>query len=214
MVVFQALTWETEDDDECHLIHIFGKTQDGRSVCVTTEFQPYFFVKLPRDNVKNKATIWFNKMCDACPDLILSYNLVKYKDVWGFQNNEEFYYMKIDCQTLADRRKIVNKLRHKLPDELRKLKVFESNLDPVLRLMHRTGIQSTGWMDTGDLCTDNDIANVDIDLVCPDWKQLKPVDKPETAPFVVASIDIECNSSTGKFPDADIEGDACDLFIQ
>tara|TARA_B100000427_G_scaffold321438_1_gene322022 strand:- start:4605 stop:7277 length:2673 start_codon:yes stop_codon:yes gene_type:complete len=209
MVVFQALTWETEDDDECHLIHIFGKTQDGRSVCVTTEFQPYFFVKLPRDNVKNKATIWFNKMCDACPDLILSYNLVKYKDVWGFQNNEEFYYMKIDCQTLADRRKIVNKLRHKLPDELRKLKVFESNLDPVLRLMHRTGIQSTGWMDTGDLCTDNDIANVDIDLVCPDWKQLKPVDKPETAPFVVASIDIECNSSTGKFPDADIEGDAC-----
>ena len=209
MVVFQALTWETEDDDECHLIHIFGKTQDGRSVCVTTEFQPYFFVKLPRDNVKNKATIWFNKMCDACPDLVLSYNLVKYKDVWGFQNNEEFYYMKIDCQTLADRRRIANKLRHRLPDEPSKLKVFESNLDPVLRLMHRTGIQSTGWMDTGDLCADNDIANVDIDLVCSDWKQLKPVDKPETAPFVVASIDIECNSSTGKFPDADIKGDAC-----
>ena len=209
MVVFQALTWETEDDDECHLIHIFGKTQDGRSVCVTTEFQPYFFVKLPRDNVKNKAVIWFNKMCDACPDLVLSYNLVKYKDVWGFQNNEEFYYMKIDCQTLADRRRIANKLRHRLPDEPSKLKVFESNLDPVLRLMHRTGIQSTGWMDTGDLCADNDIANVDIDLVCSDWKQLKPVDKPETAPFVVASIDIECNSSTGKFPDADIKGDAC-----
>jgi DNA polymerase delta subunit 1 len=29
------------------------------------------------------------------------------------------------------------------------------------------------------------------------------------APFVVASVDIECNSSTGKFPDADIPGDAC-----
>jgi len=29
------------------------------------------------------------------------------------------------------------------------------------------------------------------------------------APFVIASFDIETNSSTGKFPDADIDGDAC-----
>src|SRR6056300_509840 len=209
MVVFQALTWETEDDDESHLVHVFGKTQDGLSVCVTTEFKPYFFVKLPRERVKNQAIIWFAKMCEVCPDITFEYSLVKYKDVWGFQNNEEFYFMKIDCLTYGDRRRLVSKLKHKLPDEFTKLKLFETNLDPVLRLMHRTGIQSTGWLDTGDLCYENNIANVDIDLTCPDWRELKPVDKPETAPFVVASLDIECNSSTGKFPDADIEGDAC-----
>src|SRR6056300_741334 len=208
MVVFQALTWETEDDDESHLVHVFGKTQDGLSVCVTTEFKPYFFVKLPRERVKNQAIIWFAKMCEVCPDITFEYSLVKYKDVWGFQNNEEFYFMKIDCLTYGDRRRLVSKLKHKLPDEFTKLKLFETNLDPVLRLMHRTGIQSTGWLDTGDLCYENNIANVDIDLTCPDWRELKPVDKPETAPFVVASLDIECNSSTGKFPDADIEGDA------
>jgi DNA polymerase elongation subunit (family B) len=130
--------------------------------------------------------------------------------VWGFQNNEQFYFMKIDCCTLGDRRRLVSILKkNKLPDEFTKLKLFETNLDPVLRLMHRTGIQSTGWLDTGDSCYENNIANVDIDLTCPDWSELKPVDKPETAPFVVASLDIECNSSTGKFPDADIEGDAC-----
>src|SRR6056300_1328334 len=209
MVVFQALTWETEDDDESHLVHVFGKTQDGLSVCVTTEFKPYFFVKLPRERVKNQAIIWFAKMCEVCPDITFEYSLVKYKDVWGFQNNEEFYFMKIDCLTYGDRRRLVSKLKHKLPDEFTKLKLFETNLDPVLRLMHRTGIQSTGWLDTGDLCYENNIANVDIDLTCPDWRELKPVDKPETAPFVVASLDIECNSSTGKFHDADIEGDAC-----
>jgi DNA polymerase elongation subunit (family B) len=209
MVVFQALTWETEDDDESHLVHVFGKTQDGLSVCVTTEFKPYFFVKLPRERVKNQAIIWFDKMCKVCPDITFEYSLVKYKDVWGFQNNEEFYFMKIDCLTYGDRRRLVSKLKHKLPDEFTKLKLFETNLDPVLRLMHRTGIQSTGWLDTGDSCYENNIANVDIDLTCPDWRELKPVDKPETAPFVVASLDIECNSSTGKFPDADIEGDAC-----
>jgi len=90
-----------------------------------------------------------------------------------------------------------------------KMKLYESNLDPVLRLMHRTGIQSTGWLDTGDECEPDCVANTDIDLKCKNWRNLKPVDDPETAPFVVASVDIECNSSTGKFPDADIEGDAC-----
>ena len=210
MVVFQALTWETEDDDESHLVHVFGKTQDGLSVCVTTEFKPYFFVKLPRDNVENRAIIWYEKMRKLCSDISFEYTLVRYKDVWGFQNNEQFYFMKIDCCTLGDRRRLVSILKkNKLPDEFTKLKLFETNLDPVLRLMHRTGIQSTGWLDTGDSCYENNIANVDIDLTCPDWSELKPVDKPETAPFVVASLDIECNSSTGKFPDADIEGDAC-----
>ena len=45
MVVFQALTWETEDDKmKKHLSTYFGKTQDGKSVCLTTEFKPYFFI--------------------------------------------------------------------------------------------------------------------------------------------------------------------------
>jgi len=64
-------------------------------------------------------------------------------------------------------------------------------------------------MDSGDTCVRSHLARVNIDLFCNDWKTLKPVDIPETAPFVVASVDIECNSSTGKFPDADVKGDAC-----
>jgi DNA polymerase delta subunit 1 len=48
MVVFQALTWEARDVDDEHMISIMGKTEDGKSVCVTTVFEPYFFVKLPR----------------------------------------------------------------------------------------------------------------------------------------------------------------------
>ena len=46
-MIFQALTWEARDVEDEHLISILGKTQDGKSVCVTTSFQPYFFVKLP-----------------------------------------------------------------------------------------------------------------------------------------------------------------------
>ena len=47
MVLFQALTWEARDADDEYLISIFGRTVEGKSVCVTTPFKPYFFVKVP-----------------------------------------------------------------------------------------------------------------------------------------------------------------------
>ena len=209
MVVFQALTWETRDTDDEHLISIFGKTSEGKSVCVTTAFTPYFFVKLPRNITQQKVQIIYNKIEKACPGCLTSYNTIHRKDVWGFQNNEQFPYLQLFFRNLASRRMVAGRLRRPLPDESIRMKMYESNLDPVLRLMHRTGIQSTGWLDTGDLCIAAYNAHVDIDLECKNWRELKPVENPKTAPFVVASVDIECNSSTGKFPDADIQGDAC-----
>ena len=211
MVVFQALTWEARDVESEHLVSIFGKTQDGKSVCVTTSFTPYFFVKFPRGGTQKTAQEIYNAIDRKCPECLTSYSIMKAKDVWGFQNNEEFAYMKLDFVNLAMRRRVDYFLKNALAltSGLVKLKVYESNLDPVLRLMHRTGIQSTGWLDTGDQCVRSHLANVDIDLFCNKWSTLKPVHRDDIAPFVVASIDIECNSSTGKFPDPNIVGDAC-----
>lgn len=209
MVVFQVLTWETQDTEDEHLISIFGKTKEGKSVCVTTSFTPYFFLKLPKKTSQLDVRNLYTKIDKTCPECLISYDIVQSKDVWGFQNNEKFIFMQLNFKNLAARRMVNGRLKRTLPDESVKYKVYESNLDPVLRLMHRTNIQSTGWMDTGDACVRSHLARVNIDLFCNDWKTLKPVDIQETAPFVVASVDIECNSSTGKFPDADVKGDAC-----
>ena len=209
MVVFQVLTWETQDTEDEHLISIFGKTKEGKSTCVTTSFTPYFFVKLPKKTSQMDIRNLYTKIDKVCPECLVSYDIVQSKDVWGFQNNEKFIFMQLNFKNLAARRMVNGRLKRTLPDEAVKYKVYESNLDPVLRLMHRTNIQSTGWMDSGDMCVRSHLAQVNIDLFCNDWKTLKPVDIPETAPFVVASVDIECNSSTGKFPDADVKGDAC-----
>ena len=217
MVVFQALTWEARDGEDEHLISIFGKTEDGKSVCVTTAFTPYFFIKLPSGVDSQKVQRIYDILGNQCKDSLVAYSLMKSKDVWGFQNNEEFAYMKISFKDLQARRLVDSFLRRPLDRSpelyeifgVRNVKVYESNLDPVLRLMHRTGIQSTGWLDSGERCVRSHIANVDIDLFCNDWTTLKPVARDDIAPFVVASVDIECNSSTGKFPDANILGDAC-----
>jgi DNA polymerase delta subunit 1 len=217
MVVFQALTWEARDTDEEHLISIFGKTAEGKSVCLTTSFTPYFFIKLPGKIDNQKVQRIYDILDSQCKDSLVAYSLMKSKDVWGFQNNEEFPFMKLNFKNLQARRYVDSILRRpldRLPElydifGVRNVKVYESNLDPVLRLMHRTGIQSTGWLETGDKCTRSHLAKVDVDLFCNDWTTLKPVTRDDIAPFVVASVDIECNSSTGKFPDANISGDAC-----
>jgi len=115
--------------------------------------------------------------------------------------------MHLNFKSLEHRRKVNSIFMYN--KEFRNYHVYESNLDPVLRLMHRTGIQSTGWLDTGDNCVRSHLSKTDIDLWCNEWSTLKPVERDDMAPFVVASFDIECNSSTGKFPDPNVPDDAC-----
>jgi len=210
-VKFQALTWETTDADDEHLVSIFGKTEHGKSICVTTKFTPYFFIKLPERVTQQTVQEIYRVLDKKSPDCLVSYSIMKSKDVWGFQNNKEFSYMKLDFKNLKSRRRLDYILRTAIQMSygMEKFKVFESNIDPLLRLMHRTGIQSTGWLDSGDNCVRTHLANVSIDLFCNDWRTLKPVARDDIAPFVVASFDIECNSSTGKFPDPNVKGDAC-----
>lgn len=200
MVVFQALNWESRDVDEEHLISIFGRTKDGKSVCVTTPFKPYFFVKITKNT---NAAVVYNKL----KDFVESYNILNCKDLWGFQNNEKKNFMKLNFKTIQDMRACDRKLRYPLEGDSHPQKVYESNLEPMLRFMHRTGIESTGWLDTGKNCVPNNISKTNIDLFCNKWSDLKSVKVDDLAPFVVASFDIESNSSTGKFPDPEIFGD-------
>ena len=200
MVVFQALTWESRDVDDEHLVSIFGRTEDGKSVCVTTEFKPYFFIKL---NKWLSAGVIYEQL----KEYIDSYDVMNCKDLWGFQNNEKCHFMKLNFSSLAAMKKCDYKLRYPMTGQKFPYKVYEANIEPVLRLMHRTGIQSTGWLDTGN-CLPAGTAKTDIDLLSNDWRTLKPVNRDDMAPFVVASFDIESNSSTGKFPDPEVHGDA------
>lgn len=207
MVQFQALTWDSNDEEDEHIIRIFGKTIAGKSVCVKTSFSPYFFIKIPR-GYRNDAFV--TCIQGACTEAISHYDVVKAKDTWGFQNGEETIFLQVFCYTLALRRRLSYRLRKPIDGINKKLHIYESNVDPVLRLMHRTGIQSTGWMDTcGPGWKRTYETTADIELKCPDWKNLKPIASTDIAPFVVASVDIECYSSTGKFPDPSVPGDAC-----
>jgi DNA polymerase delta subunit 1 len=99
MVQFQALSWESCDseDDTEHLISIFGRTEQGMSVCVTSSFKPYFFVKVPERVQPGNI---FENVKKSVKGNIESYEVVKSKDLWGFQNNEKSLFVKLTFKTL------------------------------------------------------------------------------------------------------------------
>jgi DNA polymerase delta subunit 1 len=191
MVSFQAVAWHGEDTDDTYIIHIFGRTEDGKSVHVETPFEPYFFVKVPPDRTPKALIQEIQPYSSA---------VIRRKDLWGFRNNEEYTFLKLGFRTLAD-------LKECRP---RGLKVYEKNLDPVLRFMHRSEIKSTGWVKIPDKgVSPGHDSSCDIDVCVADWRTLKPVDRDDIAPLRVASLDIESYSESGAFPNAFKEKDTC-----
>lgn len=177
---FQVVSWEARDDPEKQkfMVHMFGRSEDGKSVHAYTHFKPYFFVK---GRIPGKQ-------------------FVMRKDLWGFQNLKEHAFSMFEFDTLEEYRDEQRKFRHGL---------YEANIDPLLRFMHRTGIKSTGWVRCPSSLSVGE-STCDVDIYVEDWKQFSPIlNRDYMAPFKIASLDIECYSSSGKFPDSLTPGDVC-----
>ena len=190
MVTFQAVAWSAREDDDSYTIDIFGRTEDGQSVHIETPFEPYLFVKVPLGKV---------------PPVIASSIgipvLIKRKDLWGFQNCIEHTFAKFTFRTESDMRRAEWLCRNQ------KYQVYEANLSPVLRIMHRTGIKSTGWLEAKGVPAQG--SSCAIDMRVHDWRALKPIDRDDIAPLRIASVDIECFSESGAFPSPMNKTDVC-----
>lgn len=190
-MIAQAIAWESGDTEEGYTITIYGRTQDGKTVSVSTLFPPYFFIKLPPLETTESISVQLGVPCKA----------IRSKSLWGFTNNELQTFVKCEFQTLAKMRECVWACKR------RKFKVFESMIDPLLRFMHRSGIQSVGWFEIQGEYEREFSTTCTQQYFVKDWRSLKPVDRDDLAPFRIMSIDIECYSKDRTFPDADKKDD-------
>jgi len=82
------------------------------------------------------------------------------------------------------------------------LKIYEANIDPVLRFFHTQNISPAGWVSVNAECwkhADSNEAKTSIYAVA-DWDEVHAGSEAGMAPYLIASWDIECNSSHGDFP--------------
>ena len=192
MTHFQAVAWDGHDQDDQFTIRIFGRAEDGRSVSLGTKFNPYCFVKTDKD-LKSfiKSTFWRN---------LVSCEAHRGKDLWGFQNGELSRFLKVEFKTHRALRSFAYCVDNNKHSELAGCKMYESNIDPVLRFMHVSGCTSTGWIDPG-LCEPDAESTCEVNLWAPNWRLVIPLARDDFAPLRIMSFDIECYSSTGAFPD-------------
>ncbi len=197
MAPFQAVAWEGQDQDDQFTIRIFGRAEDGRSVSLGTPFQPFFYIK-PKRLTK--------ELLDFLKTKCLKVEAKRAKDLWGFQNDQLCDFVKVTFKTHRSLRGLAWACENAKYPELSGCRVYESNIDPVLRFMHVSGCTSTGWIDPG-LCEPDMETTCDVNLWAPNWRFITPLTRDDLAPLRIMSFDIECYSSTGAFPDPRNPGD-------
>lgn len=98
------------------------------------------------------------------------------------------------------------------------LKIYEANLEPTLRFIHSANIEACGWVslpqgswkynkqgyntatpDDGSSGDDDDDIRIHH-VICDNFKDIVPAKDQGISPVLIASFDIECDSTHGDFP--------------
>jgi DNA polymerase delta subunit 1 len=198
MNAFQAVAWDGQDQDDQFTIRIFGRAENGKSVSLGTTFNPYFYIKPPPgaqiDGLRSFIKTQFWRGLASC-------ERKDGKDLWGFQNGKLSPFLRVEFKSHRSLRSCVYCVDNVKYEELRGCRVYEGNIDPVLRFMHCSGIKSTGWIDPG-ICEPDMESTCEVNLWAPNWRFITALDRDDFSPLKIMSFDIECYSSTGGFPDA------------
>ncbi len=129
------------------------------------------------------------------------------KVFWTFMNEQKFPFAKLAFKSKLGYQFIERFLKSpvKLPIEgLKnpiKYNLFESDLEPVLRFMHDKKIKPSSWIHIGPgrFKIESRQSKCQINVSC-DWNDVQPLDKVEIPALLIASFDIEADSSHGDFP--------------
>jgi DNA polymerase elongation subunit (family B) len=224
-VIFQILDWnwcheEKDDGRKQYTIQLFGRTkEDNKTVYVKIDkYTPYFFVELPAKWKSHTTKIFIDEIKkkvwpEGNVEGLKGFAEVEKCRFWGFTNYSKFKYIQLvfnDYDSMKAYEKVFNKkiyIKSIAPKGV-KYKVYESNIEPLIRCMHIRNLDAVGFVKingnkyknitdamAGPSCCDINIST--------DWTSLDRVDSEDILPFVIASFDIECTSCDGCFPQAD-----------
>jgi DNA polymerase elongation subunit (family B) len=213
------------------VVHLFGSTADGKSVRVDCKgFEPFFFVRIHEEKYAKQGPACLRSYLMKSMNLSAGspvFRLIKFKLVWrklmyGYTGGKEFPFVEVKVPSLQLFREIRKQFLNdkqepflKYPQALDRPfqkgvapKIYEANLDPYLRFMHLRNLKPCDWCTVKgglDMVEEGGGAYTIDDC---NWEDVGPCSAPPapTAPFRVASWDIECYSASGDFPVA-LNGD-------
>ena len=230
LLEFQIYDWNYYHefpDEEIYVVQLFGRTLDDHDVCLkVTGFRPYFYVEIPenwgQENVNSLIEALRKKVAWKCTDKyefpveksLLEYQLVRGHRFVGFTNKKWYKFIKLSFQSYTGLREFARALDTpvKIMGKPIRLKCYESNIEPHIRLMHLANLSSCGWVaiEKKHLKPLKRYAHCDV-VYQVHWQHVKPSGRAEQdtqmASFKILGYDIECVSCDQNFPQACREDD-------
>ena len=210
-LIFQALTWTKYDYNDQFHITCCGCDESGNSVALTIcDFTPSFFVRIPerltsRWNVDKteRFTNWLRKRLGGRGDHLLDVIPVRAKILYPFTNEALFPFLKLKFSSLAAFKSAGWAFKKAVPgnpDIAGKYEPYETNIDPMVRFTHIKNLNLAGWinLNSGEYHDTKLYSRCSINVIA-SYKKVNPIlDKQATAPFVLGSFDIECDSKATR----------------
>lgn len=211
--------------DGIYTVYVYGMTEKSESVTVKIqEFQPYFYVKVPYEiqekfnkTLLKKLVFWMKEgVYDKYRNSMTAYEIVLRKEFYGFTKEIPVKFLRFRFQSLGASRAYARLFQSRIKVlSISKSELFyqlyESNIDPILRLCHIQDVKPVGWikLPTGTFTVIGKNAKqfrtqYEFNTL---WNQIGPADNPDIGPIIVASFDIECVSGDGSFPNANRDSD-------
>lgn len=199
-----------------YVLRLFGRTQDGRSVCARLDdFTPYFYVKI--------FSRWSNRDIDKFVHILKDLNkkyarsLVDYEVVvksdlhFGFCGGKKFKFIKLVFNSIVALKSVAKyisnnkiKLSGIEANEVQ-LETYEVKIDPFIRVIHLKNLDAAGWivLPAGKYepnLIDRTTTDLNFRIHWNDVERLKEI-RP-LAPIKILSYDIEAISCDSGFPQA------------
>ena len=217
---FQILGASAKDAQGAYQITLFGSNSEGKSVSLSlTGFEPFFYVELPSNWKRSDIASYQQHLLTtsrlAKKDMeSISMTTEKHKSFWDFTNGSLLNFLKVQATTKRVWTKLRNTCMNRetaipipftLGGKNYTLRIFEANIDPLLRFFHMRELKPAGWafIPEGEYDDDDSINATTALLLTAEWDSIQPAPAAiqlTSAPLRILSWDIECTSSHGDFP--------------
>jgi DNA polymerase elongation subunit (family B) len=210
------------------IIQLFGKTEQGETVCITVpDFKPYFYIQIDQkwkqDDYEELKKELKKRVGNYFENGILDLIREEKHNLYKFSSGKKQSFLKIVFRNTTTMNKVKNLwFENAVPDddlpktddfkrkkpknfEFRgtKLKLFESNIPPLLKFFHERHINPSGWVKIAKNLAkspENKKVNCHHEYVCSQHRINPENDKETGVPYKICSFDIEASSSHGDFP--------------
>jgi DNA polymerase elongation subunit (family B) len=206
-----------------YAIQLFGINVDGETVAISiTDYNPCLFIEVPQefskqsflDHLKGRLSGFFKDSivdCGVCKRRRLygfdaqcqrKFIFLKFQNMGCFRQIKNLWYTEILTQKTKfnpdGRRWVLNPNGYTYRGSA--LKIYESNVPPILRFFHITGVHPSGWVSVRRPTYPDEPSTTCEHEFEVSFRDIWAVEKEALSPFKICSFDIEASSSDGDFP--------------